>query len=179
MKEYMSKWGYKVIRSFRKSMCLQIRNWNIIIKVPYLITKKTVEIFIDKHHYWIDKKLGWIRKSIIDLNKIDIYKKDAKDYIPSRVKEIALNNFLKYNKIKITNARTRWWSCTSYKNLNFSYRLILTPKEVIDYVIVHELAHLKHMNHSKKFWNEVEKMMPDYKKYNKWLKDNNDLFYNI
>ena len=73
--------------------------------------------------------------------------------------------------MKITSAKTRWGSCTSKRNLNFTYRLILAPQKVIDYVIVHELCHLRQMNHSKKFWDEVATIMPDYKVQEHWLKE--------
>jgi predicted metal-dependent hydrolase len=78
--------------------------------------------------------------------------------------------------VRITSAKTRWWSCTSQRNLNFSFRLILTPPEIIDYVICHELAHLREMNHSRQFWLEVSKMDMEYKRHDAWLKKNWDLF---
>lgn len=110
---------------------------------------------------------------------INFYKQEAKKYITERLKEIAEKYSLKYNVLKITSARGRWWSCTSKWNINFSYRLIMAPVETIDYVIIHELAHLKNMNHSKKFRLEVEVMMKwlytwDYKIYKNWLKKYGD-----
>ena len=176
MKEYISEWGYKIIKSFRNSMSLQIKNWQVIVRVPFFMHKKTVESFIDKHKSWIEKKTLWRRDSLIDLTKIKYYKNEAKNYIPLRVQELASIHCLEYNNIRITSAKTRYWSCSSKKNLNFTYRLILMPKKVIDYIIIHELAHLKQMNHSKAFWDEVKIMMPDYKKYEKWLKENSDLY---
>ena len=89
----------------------------------------------------------------------DFYKKEARKYIEKRINEIAEQNNLKFNNLKITSAKTRWGSCTSQKNINFTYRLAMAPIKTIDYVIVHELSHLKHMNHSKAFWNLVEEMM--------------------
>lgn len=106
---------------------------------------------------------------------IKFYKKEAKSYIISRTLEIAEKLDLQFNKIRITSAKTRWGSCSSKKNLNFSWKLILTKKEAIDYVIIHELAHLKEMNHSKRFWDVVEKYAEiiwnwDYKEHKKYLK---------
>jgi predicted metal-dependent hydrolase len=89
----------------------------------------------------------------------DFYKKEARKHIEKRIIFISEKYNLKYNKLKITSAKTRWGSCTSQKNINFSYRLIMAPLKTIDYVIVHELSHLKEMNHSKKFWDIVEEMM--------------------
>ena len=100
------------------------------------------------------------------------YKYEAKRFISERVKQIADFNNISFNKIKITSAKRRWASCTSRRNLNFSWRMIMLPPEVLDYIIVHELAHLNELNHSRKFWIEVEQMMPDYKIYKNWLKNN-------
>ena len=75
-----------------------------------------------------------------------------------------------FNMVRIKNVKTIWGSCSSKKNLNFNFRLFFLPEALIDYVFVHELAHLKHMNHSKAFWSEVEKQIPDYKKRREELK---------
>lgn len=102
------------------------------------------------------------------------YKRQAKINIPKRVQWYAFHHNLKYGKITITSASRRWGSCTSTGNLNFTWKLILLPIKIMDYVVVHELAHLLQHNHSKKFWAEVEKMMPDYKERRKWLKKNGE-----
>ena len=124
-------------------------------------------------NFYLDKKY----KNDANILFANFYKKEARKYIEVRINEIAEKNNLKFNNLKITSAKTRWGSCTSQKNINFSYRLAMAPIKTIDYVIVHELAHLKNMNHSKKFWVLVEKMMTglypwDYKIYKKWLDDN-------
>jgi len=98
------------------------------------------------------------------------YKQEAKAYILLRCKELAEENWFTYTWIRITSATTRWGSCSSKKTLNFSYRLIMAPPESIDYVIIHELCHLRQMNHSAKFWKEVHTIMPEYKKHEKHLK---------
>lgn len=77
-----------------------------------------------------------------------------------------------YNRIAIRAQHTRWGSCSGKGNLNFNCLLALVPAEVLDYTVVHELCHLKEMNHSPKFWGEVEKILPDYKQCRKWLKEN-------
>ena len=91
------------------------------------------------------------------------YRQQASQLIPERVKFFAELHQLPYEKIKITSARTRWGSCSPKNTLSFSWRLMLTPPEVIDYVIIHELAHTVHHNHSKRFWKLVEKLLPDFK----------------
>ena len=96
----------------------------------------------------------------------------AKKYITKRVEYIANLFEFEYLSISITSAHTRWGSC-SYKNrLNFTYKLIMCPKDVIDYIIVHELCHTVEKNHSKNFWRKVKMILPNYKTYENWLKDN-------
>jgi len=99
------------------------------------------------------------------------YRQQAKQWIVERVKHLAELHQLHYDKVKITSARTRWGSCSSRNTLSFSWRLMLTAPEVIEYVIIHELAHAVHHNHSKRFWNLVEKLLPDNQKLRKRLKD--------
>jgi len=100
----------------------------------------------------------------------DWLKKIAKEYIVQRTGELANQLGFKFNKIRIKGQKTRWGSCSSKKNLNFNWKLILTSKVCVDYVIIHELAHTKEMNHSKNFWDLVEQCMSDYKVHRKTLK---------
>lgn len=83
-----------------------------------------------------------------------------------------------YGRITIRNQRTRWGSCSSIGNLNFNCLLMLFPEEVVDYVVVHELCHRKHMNHSKEFYAEVARVFPDYRRCQKWLKENGEMYVN-
>lgn len=106
---------------------------------------------------------------------IDWYKEEAYEKISERVKWYAQKRGFKYNKINITNAQKRWGSCSCRNNLNFSWRLIMAPLPVVDYVIVHELVHLEEKNHSKAFWNKVKMLITDYKKHRIWLKRNGHL----
>ncbi len=103
---------------------------------------------------------------------IQWYKLAAKGIIQEKLNAISGAVGIKYNSMKITSAKKRWGSCSGKKNLNFSYRLILAPEFVVNYVIIHELAHTIEMNHSKKFWKIVESIYPDYKKAEEWLKKN-------
>ncbi len=81
---------------------------------------------------------------------------------------------LHYNSIFIRGQRTRWGSCSPAGNLTLNWKLLMAPEEIIDYVVIHELTHLKHMNHSKKFWDMVEQYCPDWKRYRKWLVTHED-----
>lgn len=100
------------------------------------------------------------------------YKLQAQKNINERVRYYANEYDFKYGRVKITSAKKRWGSCTGKNNLNFTWRLILAPIEIADSVVVHELVHTKIKNHSKKFWANVYKIMPEYPEYNKWLKEN-------
>ena len=107
------------------------------------------------------------------------YKEEAAKVIKSRAEYYAYKYNFQYSKIKISNAKTRWGSCSYNGNININWRLIMAPIEVLDYVIIHEFIHLKVDNHSRKFWQQVESIYPDYKKAKKWLKDNAFLLLQI
>lgn len=100
------------------------------------------------------------------------YKEQAAKIISERVKELATRNGFIYRQVKITSARTRWGSCNAKGSLCFSWRLVMAPLPVIDYVVVHELVHLKERNHGKGFWARVQGILPDYKQKTEWLKKN-------
>ena len=103
------------------------------------------------------------------------YKKRALEIITNRIKPYVEMTGLKYNRISITSAKKRWGSCSLKGNINFSWRLVMTPLMVIDYVIVHELAHLEEHNHSSRFWNKVRVLFPNYLQAKQWLRDNRRL----
>jgi len=98
-------------------------------------------------------------------------KNTAKNYILSRATELAQQTALTPNKILLKNTKSQWGSCSRTKNVSLSYNLIYTPKPVIDYVIIHELSHLREMNHSKNFWTQVATHCPEYKESVQWLKE--------
>jgi predicted metal-dependent hydrolase len=103
------------------------------------------------------------------------YKEQAYQKISERAGWYSSLSGLNYNKIKISDAQRRWGSCSAKGNLNFSWRLIMAPLRVIDYVVVHELAHIEEKNHSRDFWNKVKIMLPDYEQHREWLKENRHL----
>ena len=95
----------------------------------------------------------------------------ARQRITRRVEYFAPLVGVTYNRIFIKEQKTRWGSCSSLGNLNFNWKLILLDEELLDYVVVHELAHRKQMNHSPTFWVEVERVLPDYRERRRWLKN--------
>lgn len=99
------------------------------------------------------------------------YRQEALYILSEKATEFASRLFVQYKKIYIKDQKSCWGSCSSKGNLNFNWRILLAPEPVCDYVVIHELCHLVHMNHSGDFWALVETLCPDYKQYRKWLKD--------
>lgn len=99
------------------------------------------------------------------------YREQAKDKIGPMVAELSRMMGLRYNRVTLKSQRTLWGSCSRKRNLNFNWRLIMTPEQVIEYVVIHELAHLRQMNHSPRFWQIVEKHCPSWREHRKWLRE--------
>lgn len=172
---------FTLIRSDRKSVGIQVNtDLTITVRAPWHVSDNEIQRIIQKKEPWIQKHLTQMKERREEYEKSgrqpltaeDIQKlaQQALEYIPKRVEYFSKIIGVTYGRITIRNQKTRWGSCSSKGNLNFNCLLMLTPSEVIDYVVVHELCHRKQMNHSKKFWAEVEKILPDYKESIKWLK---------
>ena len=173
-KEYEYIIQYKRI----KNIYMRVKDNKIYISSPKKVSIKEIERFIIQKEKWI---LNVIKKQ-------EEYKNREKEIEAKRVKKYTDEEFLniikvsvnKYsslmnlfpNKVKIKDMKYAWGSCTSNKNISFNSELIYFEKEIIEYVIVHELSHLKYMNHQKEFWNFILKYMPDYKESVKKLKLN-------
>ena len=106
---------------------------------------------------------------------VEFYRMRAKAYFPIRIEELAQQHGLTYNRVFIKNQKTRWGSCSVKRNLNFNLRLMMAPPGAIDSVIIHELCHLKILNHSPAFWDLVAKLYPDYGQWQQWFKENGHL----
>jgi predicted metal-dependent hydrolase len=100
------------------------------------------------------------------------YRARAREILEDRVAHFALKIGVACRSMRITDARERWGSCTAAGTLNFAWRLVMAPPPVIDYVIVHELVHLVEMNHSRRFWERLGRILPDYAERRKWLREN-------
>lgn len=112
------------------------------------------------------------RKSTIREVLCKLYIKLARDVVNERLAYYSSIIGVSYNDVRIKEQKTRWGSCSGKGNLNFNWKLVTAPMEILDYVIIHELCHLRFLNHSKQFWHMVEMYMPDYNNARKWLKDN-------
>lgn len=171
-----------VIRSNRKTVAIQVNSdLSVTVRAPRSASEKDIEEILKKKEAWISKHIEKIKKTKERLEaeptekltreKVIALAEEALKVIPTRVEYFARVIGVTYGKITIRNQKTRWGSCSSKGNLNFNCLLMLAPPEVLDYVVVHELCHRKQMNHSKAFWSEVEKVLPDYKEARKWLKE--------
>ena len=167
--------NYEVIFSSRRTISLSIKNEKLIVRAPYGISKMKIEELVKKHEKWISKHVeiqAERNKKIPNLTAEEIaeLKKRAKIYLSGRTQYFADIMGLKYGRITITGAKTRFGSCSEKGNICYSYRLLFYPKEAIDYVVVHELSHLVHMNHSSDFYRLVSSILPEYKERKKLLK---------
>lgn len=170
----------KIIRSKRKTISIEVKEEGVIVRAPLRLPNYEIQNFINKNQAWIEKQTQKLKnqqeqvKNFVPFSKEEIegYKEKAKEIIPERVKYFAGLMGVKYGRISIRAQHTVWGSCTSKGNLSFNCLLMLTPPEAQDAIVVHELCHLKHMNHSQKFYDEVLSVYPDYHKWNKWLKEN-------
>ena len=173
----------EIIKSNRKTMGFEVNLNGLIVRVPVMATNKEINSFLLKHKRWIENHLNKLdeqQKVIDELEPLSIddirnLANMAINDIPERVEFYASKIGVTYGRITIRNQRTRWGSCSGKGNLNFNCLLMLTPPEVIDSVVVHELCHRKEMNHSDKFYAEILKVFPDYWKLDKWLKENGNL----
>ncbi len=157
------------------------RNSDIIVTAPSWVPKIYINAFVKRQKDWITKHINTTKSnnSFVFEYPYKKYKEKARALIEKRVRELNVSYGFAYNKISIRNQRTRWGSCSSKKNLNFNYRLLFLPTELRDYVIVHELCHLREMNHSKRFWALVGETIPNYKELRKRLKSEFSLGQNL
>jgi predicted metal-dependent hydrolase len=188
---------YHVIkRKVRHARISVDHDLNVKIVIPLRYTRAHLALLLVEKKPWIEKQVRFFlaaREKAVKLetgellylgephhvtidpsNKAVIeawYRNQAKQFIFKRVAELAAHFGYSYNRLFIRGSKTRWGSCSMKKNLSFNWRLVKAPPFVIDYLILHELAHTVVFNHSKKFWQRVADTCPDYKVAEKWLKD--------
>lgn len=175
-----------IIRSNRKTLSIELKPNEIIARAPAGMKEKEIINFIELKKNWIDKHLAKLneRQKVLDdlkpftQEEIKQFTAKAKVEIPKRVELYANQIGVKYNKITIRCQHTRWGSCSSKGNLNFNCLLVLLPDEIIDSIVVHELCHIKQMNHSARFYAEIDKVFPNYKQCRRWLKQNGGMYLN-
>lgn len=166
---------YRIVRSARCTTAIEIQpDGTVLVRCPRCASDSWVAELVASKEKWIRKKLALrpIPGERMTPEQVHTLAEQARRQIPDRVAFFADQMGVTYGRITIRNQRTRWGSCSSTGNLNFNCLLMLMPQQVIDYVVVHELSHRKHMNHSREFWATVKRYMPDYARHRQWLKEN-------
>ena len=167
---------YEIIKSSRKTIAVEVRqDGSVLVRAPRDCPQSRIDTFLKEKQAWVLAKVEEQKEKEADSMKIQplseaeqrLYRDKAREIFEQKVSYYAQMMGVSYGRIAIRDQKTRWGSCSGEGNLNFNWRLIFAPA-----VVVHELAHRKEMNHSPRFWRVVEDTMPEYRKYQKWLKEN-------
>lgn len=170
---------HKIIRSHRRSLALQItQDGLLVVRAPRLLSQPRILNFVEEKSSWIEKK---VREAVrraqtapapLSPDEEKKLKALARDAFIERACLYAGKMGVDFKHIRLNSAKTRWGSCGPQGNLSFNWKLIQAPTPILDYVVVHELAHLIEANHSPRFWAKVGEYFPDYKMAKRWLKEN-------
>ena len=169
-----------IVRSARKTLSIQVKDCCITVRVPFSTSNTEIRRFLEKNRDWICRQLEKQQAAqaaaqpVLTRQELEALARRAAQVIPQRVRYYAPLVGVTYGRITIRNQKTRWGSCSRQGNLNFNCLLMLTPLQVLDSVVVHELCHRKEMNHSRNFYREVLRVFPEYYKWHAWLKENGD-----
>ena len=171
---------YHLIRSDRRSIGIEVdREGKVTVRAPYSCEKKRIDRFLLEKENWIRQKVKLQKENAMKRQEKrempetekKYYRNLAREVLGARTGYYARKMGVTYGRISIREQKTRWGSCSSVGNLNYNWKLVLMPEHVMDYVVIHELAHRKEMNHSARFYAVVAQQMPDYKVWQSWLKE--------
>ena len=171
---------YHLIRSDRRSIGIEVdREGKVTVRAPYSCEKKRIDRFLLEKENWIRQKVKLQKENAMKRQEKrempeaekKYYRNLAREVLRARTGYYARKMGVTYGRISIREQKTRWGSCSSVGNLNYNWKLVLMPEHVMDYVVIHELAHRKEMNHSARFYAVVAQQMPDYKVWQSWLKE--------
>ena len=183
MKLQTSKTEYTLIRSERRTLGIEVApDGAVIVRAPKRTSLRQIEDLLREKADWIERARAKARartdaaaEAPLGVKEMDTLRAQAKAYLPARAAYYAMRIGVDYGRVTIRAQRTRWGSCSARGDLSFNCLLMLTPPEVIDSVVVHELCHRLHMDHSPAFYAEVLRVFPDYRKWHGWLKKNGPL----
>ena len=167
---------YEIVRSRRRTVALEVtREGRVLVRVPLRMPQGEIERFVASHAAWLEKAQAKVaaRQAAhppLTEQEIAALRQRAKEVLPGRVAHYAAIMGVTPTSVKITSARTRFGSCSGKNGICFSLYLMQYPEAAIDYVVVHELAHIRHHDHSPAFYAEVAKVLPDHKERMKLLK---------
>ena len=170
---------YQLIRTNRKSIAIQIsRDGSVVVRAPLRCPVRKIEEFLRQKQGWIRQQQQKLyaqtrlrERQELTPGEREEKIQEARKIFPGKVAFYAEKMGVTYGRITIREQKTRWGSCSSKGNLNFNWKLIRMPEEIRDYVVVHELAHRKEMNHSRQFYQTVASVLPDYRQRERWLKE--------
>lgn len=164
-----------IIRSNRRSIGVEIKpDLRVVVRAPLSMGEAAIRRFVQEKSPWIEKHLAAMQaQTAPPLTPVEqeTLMEAAREDLPGRVARYARAMGLTVGRITIRRQRTRWGSCSSKGNLNFNCLLMLCPPDIRDYVVVHELCHLRELNHSPAFWAQVQAVLPDYARHRRWLRD--------
>lgn len=180
----MCKEDIRIVYSKRRSISVEVRPDGILVRAPKRMSRREIDKFLLEKQDWIQWHWTKMREQQKLVQSLPPYTEEeilalvqkAKVVIPRKVNYYAHLVGVDYGRITIRKQRSRWGSCSGKGNLNFNCLLMLFPDDVIDSVVVHELCHRKHMNHSPAFYAEVQRVFPEYRRCNKWLKENGAVY---
>ena len=166
---------YKTHPRSRRLTLRVTHDLKVVVTIPRLVSKRMVERFIHQHKEWITKQLEKIKFSSAlpiphTTQEIHRAKITARQLVLKKLLQFNEQYNFYYASVSIRSQRTRWGSCSRRQHLSFNYQIALLPEELADYIVIHELCHLKEMNHSKNFWALVAQTIPDYRDRRRQLK---------
>lgn len=175
----------RIQKSRRRSISLCISDDGaVLVKAPLFMSDAAIKQFLVEKQGWLDKKLKEAAAARQEVERLGSFsaeelaaiRKRAKEIIPERVAHYSKLSGISCGRISIRLQKSRWGSCSARGNLNFNCLLVLMPPEILDSVVVHELCHRRHMNHSKAFYAEVLSLFPDYRRCSAWLKEHGSVY---
>ena len=170
---------YEIVYSARKTLAVQVKaDGSVVVRAPKRMAKYKIEAFLKEKQDWIhthrEKALAAAEQKaanrLTEAERKAVVKRAAQ-MLAEKTAHFAKEMGVTYGRITIREQKTRWGSCSAKGNVNFNYQLAFLPDKLLDYVVIHELAHRRHMNHSRAFWAEVEKYCPDYLERREQLKE--------
>lgn len=158
---------YNIVYTKRKTICISVRDAVVTVRAPKGVPKSRIDCFVLEKADLITRTVDKQRSRVaseqqLNDEKIALLKREAMLYLKPKLDEYSKITGIKYGKIRITSAKRRFGSCNTKGTICFSYRLMLYPEQAREYVVLHELCHIVHMNHSADFYALIAKYMPDY-----------------
>lgn len=167
-----------LVRGKRKTLAISITpEAGLLVQAPLSMKEAEIERFLRQRRYWIYKQTKRAlaeKKCRVERTpeEIGLLKEKARKRLLEKTEYYKTVIGVDYKKLRIGSQKTRWGSFSSSGTISYNWKLILMPEEIMDYVVVHELCHILEMNHSRAFWEQVGRVLPDYRDRRKWLKEN-------